>query len=52
MIDFDSDFEEYSEANNAFLAKNRSLNKEKRFTAPIVIMYNAPLLLQNASGGY
>lgn len=44
MNNYDPDFDEFSDVNNAFMAKNRALDKEKRFSAPLIIMYNAPIL--------
>ena len=44
MIEYDADMGGNPAANTAFISKNRAASKEKRFTAPIIVMQNEPLL--------
>lgn len=44
MDDYDEYIDNFSPDTTVFLSKNRAVNKEKHFSAPLVVMYNEPLL--------
>lgn len=44
MIDFTDDTEIFSGFTSTFLTKNRPVGKDKRFTAPLILMRNEPIL--------